>query len=224
MSPRWQPPHPDPLKRIEPTPYSRRTADERRKREHQGEQGWGARCIWNGCTEYADYHLRVCLCLRHALHVTSKVTEHLDATQSEDDRREREHREARAMSAAKLDAGRDLEPGDPAPGWIYYIRIDDTIKIGYTSDLEQRIRQYPPNATLLALEPGTPKIERARHSLFHAHLAYGREWFKINTELDTWIQQLNVKHGDPSQHHYRLRTPDEKDRRVVASKRANRRR
>src|SRR5690554_2780796 len=48
---------------------------------------------------------------------------------------------------------------DISPGWVYYIRVGDTIKIGFSQDVSQRMRTYPPNAELLAAHPGTLETE-----------------------------------------------------------------
>lgn len=111
-------------------------------------------------------------------------------------------------NVTRLDAGQDPTPGAPVPGWVYYLKMDDLIKIGYAASVRHRMRAYPPNAELLAVEPGTPKLEKARHSLFHVHLARGREWFHLNPELDDWIRNVICKYGPPDDHRYQFGTPD----------------
>lgn len=96
-----------------------------------------------------------------------------------------------------IDKGEGVDRPDLSEGTIYYALIDNTVKIGYTTDLHRRMRQYPPTSRLLAVEPGTRKLETARHSLFRAHLAHGREWFTPNPELDAWIAQLVELNGPP---------------------------
>lgn len=103
------------------------------------------------------------------------------------------------------------------PGVIYYALIDGTIKIGYTTDVYKRMRQYPPTARLLAVEPGTEKLERVRHSLFAIYLAHGREWFTPNPELDTWINQVIEHHGPPPFDHFPFNRPGDK-KPIVASR------
>lgn len=75
------------------------------------------------------------------------------------------------------------------PGHIYYLLVGDLIKIGYTADLEQRMKNYPPNSQLLAGHPGTIKTERQMHSKFFNHLAKGREWFAVHEELISHIEE-----------------------------------
>lgn len=76
------------------------------------------------------------------------------------------------------------------PGDIYYLSIGDLIKIGFTTDFEQRMRQYPPNSTLLARHPGTRKTERQMHHKFLQHRSKGREWFTPCDEITEHIKAV----------------------------------
>ena len=76
------------------------------------------------------------------------------------------------------------------PGWVYYLQVGDRIKIGYSKQVEQRMKQYPPHSTLLATHPGTPKIEREMHHKFLHLLANGREWFTVTDELMAHIEKV----------------------------------
>lgn len=69
------------------------------------------------------------------------------------------------------------------PGFVYYLRIGEYIKIGYAADVTARMRDYPPNAELLAVHPGTPDMEKAMHRQFNAFLQQGREWFSPGPSL-----------------------------------------
>lgn len=87
-------------------------------------------------------------------------------------------------------------PGEPSPepeplvGTIYYLRVGDLIKIGFTVNLTGRLQAYPPNSVLLATEMGTPQGERSRHRQFDSALAYGKEWFTPTPELLAHIEQV----------------------------------
>lgn len=74
--------------------------------------------------------------------------------------------------------------------WVYYVKTDDHIKIGYTTDLNGRLRSYPPNAQILGVEYGDRDLERQRHEQFNAYLAYGREWFHDTQEIRDHIATL----------------------------------
>ena len=91
------------------------------------------------------------------------------------------------------------EATDPnSTGFVYYMRINGRIKIGYTANLRQRSRNYPPGTELLAIEPGTRQLEKERHDQFARTLAQGREWFAESPELRTLIDHLAKQHGVPT--------------------------
>lgn len=101
----------------------------------------------------------------------------------------------------KLDArmARALEAADVgAEGWVYYMRINGRIKIGYTTNLRQRSRNYPPGTELLAVEPGTREVEKRRHEQFSRSLAQGREWFAESPDLTQHIATLAAQHATPT--------------------------
>lgn len=194
---RWTPPHRDPAK-PQDTPVSKR---------RQQASPFGTTCAWSACTDQVDLIYRVGLCLKHANWIRNTMNA---VDQQDDDRAEamvREMAAEREATAAKIDAGIRIERGDRIPGWVYYIQIDDTIKIGYTKDIWSRTRSYPPTAKLLAVEPGTKTLERRRHSRFVSHLAHGREWFNDVPELREWIATLLTEYGDPSSKAYRFTQP-----------------
>lgn len=88
--------------------------------------------------------------------------------------------------------------GTPCGGWIYYLRLGDRIKIGHTVNLRQRMAAYPPDAVLLAVEPGFRQDEQALHALFQSYRAAGREWYgaKHQPILDR-VAEARTKHGSP---------------------------
>lgn len=62
-------------------------------------------------------------------------------------------------------------------GQIYYIRLNDVIKIGWTSNLYGRLIDYNPGAVLLAHHAGTRADERDLHRSFAPLRVHGREWY-----------------------------------------------
>ncbi|MCE0510860.1 GIY-YIG nuclease family protein [Microbacterium sp. KKR3/1] len=103
--------------------------------------------------------------------------------------------EARARKSAQ-DQLRAAINGSQA-GWIYYLSIDNLVKIGYTRDLQQRLSAYPPNSRLLALHPGTKDTEHDIHSRFVELRARGREWFRSGGQLDRHIEAVIAQFGQP---------------------------
>ncbi len=75
-------------------------------------------------------------------------------------------------------------------GLVYYMRINGRIKIGYTTNLTQRSRTYPPGTELLAVEPGTRETEAQRHNQFSRSLAQGREWFAESDAIKAHVAAL----------------------------------
>lgn len=91
-------------------------------------------------------------------------------------------------------------------GWVYYIRVDERIKIGYSADVRERMRAYPPHSDLLAVHPGTRTLEREMHAMFKGALAAGREWFHPVPDLLAHIEQVVTEFGKPAERHvYRFR-------------------
>lgn len=135
-----------------------------------------------------------------------KLWAHMEGTQPEEKKElarrgwfEEIHRleaEAHAgMDAAKEERRRRAkEEFMTWPGTIYYLRVGNLIKIGYTVDISQRKRQYPPNSELLATHPGTRETERQMHHRFLHRIAQGREWFTPCEELDQHIAKVREKY------------------------------
>lgn len=59
-------------------------------------------------------------------------------------------REARQLAEEARRAGVRQEKG-----WIYFLELDDKIKVGWTSNLEKRLKSYPPHARMVVEYPGT---------------------------------------------------------------------
>lgn len=83
-------------------------------------------------------------------------------------------------------------------GYVYFVRIGDLIKIGFAASPDKRMMNYPPEAHLLALFPGTPTDERAEHRAQRQHRAYGREWYRPHPDVLNRIRDLTAEHGDPA--------------------------
>lgn len=88
-------------------------------------------------------------------------------------------------------------PDEDVTGMVYYLRINGQVKIGYTANLRQRTRNYPPGTELLAYEPATKFTERERHQEFHRSLVKGREWFTESEELKVHMDALRKVYGLP---------------------------
>ena len=75
-------------------------------------------------------------------------------------------------------------------GTVYYLGLGEHIKIGFASDLFQRLTSYPPGSVLLAIEDGSLNTEAQRHKDFADYLAAGREWFDPGPRLVDHVDKL----------------------------------
>ena len=105
-----------------------------------------------------------------------------------------DHMRFKALVEARAAAKKAEQEHLNSPGHVYYLRVGDLIKIGFTTDITRRMNEYPPNAAVLAAHPGTQRTERDMHRKFSAHLARGREWFTPHAELDEHIITVNNKY------------------------------
>ena len=80
-------------------------------------------------------------------------------------------------------------------GVVYFIRTGQRIKIGYSTKLEQRLAQYPPDVEVLYLVKGDRERERYEHQRFGAYLADGREWFHDRAEVVELIEAMACVDG-----------------------------
>jgi len=77
------------------------------------------------------------------------------------------------------------------PGFVvYYLRVGKYVKIGVSSKLKNRLTGYPPDAKLLATEPGGWDLEKQRHQQFREDLAARFEWYQPSAKLLAHINSL----------------------------------
>ncbi len=77
--------------------------------------------------------------------------------------------------------------GAPGRRWVYFAERDGLVKIGYSANVDQRMRQL--RARLLAVMPGGPNVEWHMHHLFDEYRAHG-EWFHPGYGLVGFIEGL----------------------------------
>lgn len=155
------------------------------------------RCVWPECREPLSSFRIGPLCMFHAWAIYEAV-ERSDALPVTD---------ARLAVSERRKAERDRQQElartrGQLPGWIYYIRTDGKVKIGYSADVRQRMRSYPPESELLAVHPGTRNLEADMHRRFVGSRAAGREWFRETPDLTEHIAQVVAQFGDPVKHRY----------------------
>lgn len=92
-----------------------------------------------------------------------------------------------------------VRPPLATEGTVYALQNGYTIKIGWTANLSQRMRTYPPSSILLVTYPGTRTDERAIHRRFAHLLTHGREWFPVAPQITEWVDRMVAQHGQPEQ-------------------------
>lgn len=103
-------------------------------------------------------------------------------------------RENRKLRGEKVEP----RPQDPnQEGHIYILRVGGCYKIGWTSNLKNRMRSYHPDTTLMCVYPGTRADEKKLHKKWAHYLRNGREWFMLAPEIDRHIEQKIKQHGEP---------------------------
>lgn len=78
---------------------------------------------------------------------------------------------------------------------VYYMRIGNRCKIGYSTNLGGRLETINPEE-LLAIEPGGPAQESARHAQFRDLHTHG-EWFRYEGALVEHVEHLQAAAPPP---------------------------
>lgn len=77
-------------------------------------------------------------------------------------------------------------------GYVYFVQLDDMIKIGFAVEPKKRIRALqigtPHELKILAMFEGNPRLEAQIHARF-ARLRHKGEWFKAGPALLKFIEE-----------------------------------
>lgn len=73
-------------------------------------------------------------------------------------------------------------------GVVYFVRFQNLVKIGFTTNMATRMASVP-HDDILGTVPGTMEDEKKCHAAF-AHLRVQGEWFRPEPELLTFISDL----------------------------------
>lgn len=82
-------------------------------------------------------------------------------------------------------------------GQVYFLRANGLIKVGWSSDLEKRLKAYGPDVELLCHYQGSRQDETLMHRQLRPYLAKGREWFKDCNLIEDVIADVVKRHGPP---------------------------
>lgn len=136
---------------------------------------------------------RIAVCRYHAIKIWAVIDKTSDRKPLTEIQMNRHLRQARA-DQERID---ELESRRVQPGTVYYLQVGEHVKIGFTADLKQRMKAYPPTSKLLAAHPGTRHLEGEMHRTFGGSRAAGREWFLDTPELRRHIDQVVSQFGAP---------------------------
>lgn len=94
-------------------------------------------------------------------------------------------------------------PAHKADGWIYYLLLDGKLKIGWTANLAQRLKSYPPHAVMVLDHPGTRADERDLHRSLAPSRIVGREWYSKTPEVEAALRRVQQMKYEESLAYYR---------------------
>lgn len=176
-------------------------------------------CTVQYCGNQSSERYPVPFCQEHILYIWSLVEGDMRRQGITLEKYSQQQLEQAEQRVAEMDAQR--------PGVIYYLEVGEYLKIGHTKNLYRRMREYPPNARLLASQAGSREEERALHHRFSAYCDSGREWYRDVPEIREHIAGVVAQEGktgpglerkrrsDPGKTRPRLRTKTARNARYV---------
>lgn len=76
------------------------------------------------------------------------------------------------------------------PGYVYFVRVGDQVKIGFTKDVRQRVKSIQTSCAdpveVMAVMPGTTETEKFLHLRYDAYRT-GGEWFSLTGVLAEFL-------------------------------------
>lgn len=149
------------------------------------------RCCWPKCENRVGSRMPPPLCDKHVYEVYDIVVNsryYMAAINAS---------KAAQVEYATETTPQEDKPKPPTKGTIYFLRSGPHIKIGWTSNLNKRMRAHAPDSVLLATCPGTRKDENRLHRRFAVHRTHGREWYALVPPLLEHIKGVVRDHGEP---------------------------
>lgn len=151
------------------------------------------RCNWLGChTECVD---EIELCWYHFRLIGETFIEKRSVFGSAHLAERRQQREAERAARSE---GPSRDEWHASRSVVYYVRIGQYVKIGYTIDLRARMSGLRVDRdALLAVEPGWRETEAQRHAQFDAERQGRRENFNPSRRLLAHVDVVRAKYGEP---------------------------
>jgi hypothetical protein len=132
-------------------------------------------CLADGCRNSAHAEAPVSLCGRHIHEVYTFAQDLVGARWSETLNDELARSQPQPVQLPKADP----------PSWVYFARVGDLIKIGFSTYPKARFKTLKVDE-VLAVIPGTRDDERRCHTAF-AHLRAHGEYFRPGEDLLAFI-------------------------------------
>lgn len=108
-----------------------------------------------------------------------------------------ERRQQRERDEHEADKKRRRQATD---GHIYFVRLNGLIKVGWSSDIHERLRAYGPDVEVIVIYPGTRNDETTLHRQFRPVLARGREWYEDHQILHDYAMKMRREQGGTTIH------------------------
>jgi hypothetical protein len=157
-------------------------------------------CAIRGCRERVYGNAELSVCEDHAV-VIWEIVEKRDQSpflreclSAAIERRDTIRAQQREAVKAEEQA---LRTAPDAEGDIYYAKVGDLIKVGWSSDLYQRMRSYGPHAELLVHYRATRADETYLHRQLKPSRAKGREWYADDAIIRAFVARALREHGEP---------------------------
>lgn len=155
---------------------------------HRRDQYGEPTCHVYGCTARIRETSPVPVCEPHGIEIARVFQVHLDIERAHEARRHQSARESKKPPEKRRD-GREV---------VYYVRIGDCIKIGYTRRLRRRMSSLRVTTDhLLAIEDGGRELEAQRHREFVGDRLGRMENFRPSEALLEHIERLGGRDSLP---------------------------
>lgn len=83
-------------------------------------------------------------------------------------------------------------------GHIYFVRLNGLVKVGWSRDVDERLRAYGPQVEVLCIYPGSRMDETTLHRQLRPALARGREWYEDGKIIADFVADALKRHGEPT--------------------------
>ncbi|MGW9031477.1 GIY-YIG nuclease family protein [Streptomyces sp. NPDC055722] len=142
------------------------------------------------CADLATIAEPVRLCTRHQMQVAAAIVPALlaPALDKPRDIERPETRDAETVRLVLSARAAEVDLSGPHDDRVYFIRNGERVKIGYTSNLRNRLWSFGLRVDAVALLlTGDKRLERALHRYFALHRIANTEWFHCVPEVDSYI-------------------------------------